>query len=63
MLIKTVMNALEKYGAFATGFVCLISVVTSWGNNAVLTGILMAGAVVCPFIGISNIKESKAQNK
>ncbi|MBD8015556.1 hypothetical protein [Planococcus wigleyi] len=53
----------EKYGAFAIAAVCLISVITSWGNNGILTGILIAGAIICPFIGLSNLKDGKERNR
>ena len=54
---------MEKYGAFATAAVCLISVIKSWGNNGVSTGILVAGAIICPLIGISNLKEGKERKR
>lgn len=54
---------LEKYRAFVIAAVCLISVITSWGNNWILTGVLVAGAIICPFIGISDLREDKARKR
>ena len=54
---------MEKYGAFAFAAVCLISVITSWGNNGVLTGVLIAATIICPFIGLSNLEDGKERNR
>ena len=61
-LINLFLNSLEKYRAFVIAFLCLISAFTSWGDNMVLTFIFVAGVIICPFIGIADIKEYKSKN-
>jgi hypothetical protein len=57
------MKVLKKYGAFITALGCLIYLVTSWGDNWILTWILLAGLIICPLIGISDLKEHKSQKQ
>lgn len=60
-MFKRLADRPEKYRAFAIGLVCLISLITSWGNSSVLAGILIAGIVICSLIGISDWKEHKSK--
>lgn len=60
-MFKETMVRMVKYRAFVISLVCLISVITSWGDSGVLTGILIAGFVICPLIGISDLKESRSK--
>ncbi|WP_044022232.1 hypothetical protein [Bacillus sp. SG-1] len=52
----------EKYSALIIALVCLNVAIMQWGDNWLLTGILILGVFVCGTIGIYDIKRSK-QNK
>lgn len=60
-MFKTYGAAIEKYRGFITAFSCLIGLISSWGNNWVLTGIMVAGVIISPLIGISDLKKARAQ--
>jgi len=45
-----------KYGALIIALTCLCSVIISWGNNWILTGILGLGVLFCGTIGIFDIR-------
>lgn len=62
-MFKSYMKFLEKYGAFVIAFGCLIYLLTSWGDNWVLTWILLAGLIICPLIGISDLKEDRSRRQ
>ncbi|WP_254782260.1 hypothetical protein [Bacillus sp. OK048] len=47
-----------KYGALIIAFSCLCSVILSWGDNWILTGILGLGILICGTIGIFNFKRA-----
>ncbi|WP_456279392.1 hypothetical protein [Bacillus sp. AK128] len=51
----------SKYAAIATAITCLCTVIMSWGNNWILTGILGLGVVVCGTMGFFDIKRSKEE--
>jgi len=55
------MAATEKYRSFIIAFNCLIVLIISWGNNWVLTWIMVAGLIICSLIGISDLKQARAQ--
>ncbi|TXC92772.1 hypothetical protein FS935_00800 [Metabacillus litoralis] len=42
----------EKYGSLVIALCCLCSTITSWGDNWILTGILLLGVLICGTIGI-----------
>ncbi|MBM7602565.1 hypothetical protein JOC75_000535 [Metabacillus crassostreae] len=46
----------EKYGALVIALCCLCSAITGWGDNWILTGILLLGVLICGTIGIFDIK-------
>ena len=48
-----------KYGALAIAVSCLISLLSSWGRNWLLTFILALGVLICGLIGIRDLKRSK----
>ncbi|MFC3039682.1 hypothetical protein ACFOGI_05405 [Virgibacillus xinjiangensis] len=48
----------EKYAALVVASTCFISLINSWGNNWVLTGILGLGVLVCGTIGVFDIKRA-----
>ncbi len=45
-----------QYGALVIAFTCLIVLITGWGNNWILTGVLGLGVLVCGTIGFFDIK-------
>ena len=45
-----------QYGALVIAFTCLIVLITGWGNNWVLTGVLGLGVFVCGTIGFFDLK-------
>lgn len=47
-----------KYGALTIALCCLCSLITSWGNNWVLTVILGLGVLICGTFGIFDISRS-----
>ncbi|WP_186577926.1 hypothetical protein [Aquibacillus kalidii] len=51
----------EKYGAIVIALTCLCSAITSWGDNWMLTVILVLGFIVCITIGIFDIKRAKVK--
>lgn len=46
----------KKYGALIIAFTYLIVLITGWGNNLVLTGVLGLGVLVCGTIGFFDLK-------
>ncbi|MGP4074725.1 hypothetical protein [Halobacillus sp. K22] len=46
-----------KYGALAVAIACLCSMITSWGENWILTCILGLGTAVCGMIGFFDIRK------
>ncbi|WP_226669787.1 hypothetical protein [Metabacillus litoralis] len=48
----------EKYGSVAIALCCLCSAIITWGNNWVLTGILVLGVLVCGAIGVFGMKQA-----
>lgn len=55
------VTAIEKYRGFLIAFSCLIGLFSSWGDNWVLTWIMLAGVIICSLIGISDLKQVRAQ--
>ncbi|MCT2536462.1 hypothetical protein NC661_03615 [Aquibacillus koreensis] len=53
----------EKYGAIAVAISCICSAIVSWGNNWILTGILVLGVFFCGLIGIFDIKRANQKRK
>jgi hypothetical protein len=47
-----------KYGNLVVGFSCLISTISSWGENWILTVLLGFGAFICGTIGIFDLKHN-----
>ncbi|MDF2038470.1 hypothetical protein P2R12_16040 [Cytobacillus oceanisediminis] len=47
-----------KYGVLVIALGCLFSVINSWGNNWILTGILGLSVLICGTIGIFDIKRA-----
>lgn len=62
-MVHLFLAVLEKYRAFVIAVVCLISLITSWSNSAVLSAVLLAGVIICPIIGIWDLKEYKSNNR
>ncbi len=50
-----------KYGALAIALTCLISAINSWGDNWILTSVLLLGVLVCGTISYFDIKRSKME--
>lgn len=50
-----------KYGALVIALTCLCSLIISWENNWILTGILGLGVLINGTIGIFDIKRSLAE--
>ncbi|MCM3239388.1 hypothetical protein M3589_16935 [Heyndrickxia oleronia] len=48
-------NWRKKYGTSVIAVSCLCSLITSWGNNWILTCFLGLGVLICGTIGISDI--------
>jgi hypothetical protein len=48
-----------KYGAAAVAFSCLLSMISSWGNNWLLTGFLGFGVLICGAIGFYDLKRAR----
>ncbi|USK39629.1 hypothetical protein LIS77_03610 [Cytobacillus firmus] len=44
-----------KYGAIVIAFSCLLSLISSWGKNWILTGVLGLGVFLCGAIGFFDI--------
>ncbi len=57
------MKFLEKYRPLIIAFFCLVYLLTSWGDNWILTWILLAGLIITPLIFILDIKESKSYKR
>lgn len=62
-MFKSYVAAIEKYRGFIIAFSCLIGLISSWGNNGVLTGIMVAGVIICPLIGISDLKQARMEQE
>ncbi|MGN7409033.1 hypothetical protein [Sporosarcina sp. SAFN-010] len=45
-----------QYGALVIAFTCLIVLITGWGNNWILTGVLGLGVLVCGTIGFFDLR-------
>lgn len=50
-----------KYGALAIALSCLISAINSWGDNWILTSVLLLGVLVCGMISFFDVKRSKTE--
>ena len=61
-MIRSFKSFLEKYSAFVIAIGCLIYLITSWGDSWIWTIILLAGLIICPIIGISDLKDAKSRN-
>ncbi|WP_339230065.1 hypothetical protein NSQ77_07700 [Oceanobacillus sp. FSL K6-2867] len=48
----------EKYGAIVIALSCLLSAITIWGGNWILTGILVLGVLICGTIGVFDVKRA-----
>ncbi|MBW3112363.1 hypothetical protein KYJ26_11005 [Bacillus sp. MCCB 382] len=46
-----------KYGSLAIAFCNLITCITSWGENWILTVLLGMGVLVCGTMGIFDLKQ------
>ncbi|MFD2043686.1 hypothetical protein ACFSTA_04765 [Ornithinibacillus salinisoli] len=53
----------SKYGGLVIALSCLCSVIISWGNNWILTGILGIGVLICGTIGIFDIKRTVTEKR
>lgn len=62
-MFKSYVAAIEKYRGFITAFSCLIGLISSWGDNRVLTWIMLAGVIICPLIGISDLKQARIEQE
>ncbi len=62
-MFKSYVAAIEKYRGFIIAFNCLIVLISSGGNNWVLTWIMVAGLIICPLIGISDLKQARARQR
>ena len=62
-MFKSYVAAIEKYRGFIIAFNCLIVLISSWGDNWVLTWIMVAGLIICPLIGISDLKQARARQR
>ncbi|WP_223701058.1 UbiA prenyltransferase family protein [Sutcliffiella deserti] len=51
----------EKYGALLVAVSCLSSAIVTWGNNWILTGILVLGVLVCGTMGIYEVKDARTK--
>ena len=60
-MFKSYVAVIEKYRGFLIAFSCLMELVSSWGNNGVLTWIMVAGVIICPLIGISDLKQARLE--
>ncbi|MBP3951817.1 hypothetical protein [Bacillus suaedae] len=47
-----------KYASLAVGSGCLYSVVTSWGENWLMTTILTAGVIMCGIMAFFDLKKN-----
>jgi hypothetical protein len=45
-----------KYASLAVALGCLYSVVASWGENWVMTALLLAGVIICGTIAFFDLK-------
>lgn len=54
---------LEKYGTIVIALSCLSSLITTWGNNWVLTSFLGLGVFTCGTIGVFDIKRAVHNEK
>ncbi|OED33190.1 hypothetical protein BHE17_12295 [Planococcus maritimus] len=61
-MFKAYIKFIEKYGSLLIAAYSLIYLLTSWGDNWVLTWILLAALIISPIIGISDIRESKSSD-
>jgi len=53
----------EKYGTILIAFSCLLSAMNTWGNNWILTGVLVGGVLICGTIGIFDVKRAITKEK
>ncbi|TWT06497.1 hypothetical protein FQV26_01400 [Planococcus sp. CPCC 101016] len=59
-MIHSVGALLERYSAFIMAASCFFTVLASWETEQwTIKGILVAGAIICSFIGISDVKKYK----
>ncbi|MBG9449300.1 hypothetical protein ABE67_08190 [Cytobacillus firmus] len=52
-----------KYGAIVIAFSCLVSLISSWGKNWILTGVLGLGVFLCGAIGFFDIRRARTDFK
>ncbi|MFZ0477436.1 MAG: hypothetical protein WAM18_18350 [Halobacillus sp.] len=50
-----------KYGAIAVAVACLFSGISSWGENWIMTCILILGTVVCGMMGFFDIRKARKE--
>lgn len=62
-MFKSYVAAIEKYRGFIIAFNCLIVLISSGGNNWALTWIMVGGLIICPLIGIWDLKQARAQQR
>ncbi|MGP4070335.1 hypothetical protein [Halobacillus sp. B29] len=48
----------EEYGALVIALACLYSAISSWGQNWILTSVLVFGTFVCGTFGFFDIKRA-----
>ena len=48
----------DKYGALVIALACLYSGISSWGQNWILTSVLVFGTFVCGAFGFFDIKRA-----
>lgn len=60
---KDSTNWREKYGALIIALSCLLSAIASWGNNWILTGVLILGVLTCGTIGLFDMKRAIKNRK
>ncbi|MEZ0481574.1 hypothetical protein [Planococcus sp. SSTMD024] len=62
-MFKSYMAAIEKYRGFIIALNCLIVLISSWGNNWVLTWIMVAGVIICSLTGFSDLKQARIEQE
>ncbi|MDE4085306.1 hypothetical protein PO902_09755 [Planococcus maritimus] len=62
-MFKSYVATIEKYRSFIIAFNCLIVLIISWGDNWILTWIMLAGVIICPLIGISDLKQARIEQE
>ncbi|MCA1010583.1 hypothetical protein [Halobacillus halophilus] len=50
-----------RYGAIAVAVACLFSGISTWGENWILTCILILGTAVCGMIGFFDIRKVRKE--